>query len=124
MLRKSKPSGDGVDLASLTTAADSLTGEDTVYSTVGWLAARMPFITGTPDVDHNTDSTPDTWVMAVDGTLYFYGETTRTTVVSSSPLYFSTGLDLPRKTSKAASPEHGTALGLSWDFRSHQLARR
>lgn len=73
-LRKGKPAGGGVDLATLATTADSMTGEDTVYGTGGWLAAQMPFITGTPDVDHDTGSTPDIWAMAVDVTSISRGD--------------------------------------------------
>ncbi|MGW4780001.1 DNRLRE domain-containing protein [Streptomyces filamentosus] len=70
MLRKGKPSGGGVDLASLATAAGSLTGEDTTYGTGGWLEADMPTIIGAPDV--NKDNIPDIWAVDAAGTMYFY----------------------------------------------------
>ncbi|WP_282697209.1 VCBS repeat-containing protein [Streptomyces sp. CC208A] len=72
VLRKGKPSGGGVDLASFAFASSSLTGEDTIYGTGGWSAAQMPFVIGTPDVDRDSGTTPDIWAMAADGTLYFY----------------------------------------------------
>ncbi|MFB6627301.1 FG-GAP repeat domain-containing protein [Streptomyces sp. NPDC056374] len=72
VLRKGKPSGTGVDLASLATEASSLTGQDTIYGTGGWNATQMRFVIGTPDVDRDTATTPDIWAMATDGTLYFY----------------------------------------------------
>ncbi|MFI9213919.1 FG-GAP-like repeat-containing protein [Streptomyces sp. NPDC053253] len=70
MLRKGKPSGGGVDLDSLATAAGSLTGEDTTYGTGGWLEADMPHIIGTPDV--NKDNIPDIWAVDANGTMHFY----------------------------------------------------
>ncbi|MCD2469576.1 DNRLRE domain-containing protein [Streptomyces sp. MBT42] len=72
VLRKGKPSGTGVDLASLATEASSLTGQDTIYGTGGWNTTQMRFVIGTPDVDRDTATTPDIWAMATDGTLYFY----------------------------------------------------
>ncbi|WP_318212925.1 VCBS repeat-containing protein [Streptomyces sp. SJL17-1] len=72
VLRKGKPSGGGVDLASLATEASSLTGLDTIYGTGGWTAEQMKYVIGTPDVDRDTATTPDIWAMAANGTLYFY----------------------------------------------------
>ncbi|MEU3743771.1 DNRLRE domain-containing protein [Streptomyces narbonensis] len=70
MLRKGKPSGGGVDLDSLDTAASALGGEDITYGTGGWLKADMPNIIGTPDV--NKDNIPDIWAVDADGKMYFY----------------------------------------------------
>ncbi|MFE5729936.1 DNRLRE domain-containing protein [Streptomyces sp. NPDC056528] len=72
VLRKGKPSGGGVDLASLATEASSLTGQDTIYGTGGWTADQMKFVIGTPDANNDASSTPDIWAMTADGTLYFY----------------------------------------------------
>ncbi|MFF5505895.1 DNRLRE domain-containing protein [Streptomyces roseolus] len=71
LLRHGKPAaGGGVDLASLTTAAGSKTGQDEVYGTTGWGVSNIPRLIGTPDV--NKDGIPDLWACLSDGRLYFY----------------------------------------------------
>ncbi|MFE5796649.1 DNRLRE domain-containing protein [Streptomyces sp. NPDC056503] len=85
LLRHGKPAaGGGVDLASLTTAAGSKTGQDEVYGTTGWGKSNIPKIIGTPDV--NKDGIPDLWACLSDGRLYFYpgGRTTHGTRFLSS----------------------------------------
>ncbi|MEU9859030.1 DNRLRE domain-containing protein [Streptomyces sp. NPDC047974] len=85
LLRHGKPAaGGGVDLASLTTAAGSKTGQDEVYGTTGWGTSNIPKIIGTPDIDK--DGIPDLWACLSDGRLYFYpgGRTTHGTRFLSS----------------------------------------
>ncbi|MGW6244368.1 DNRLRE domain-containing protein [Streptomyces roseolus] len=71
LLRHGKPAtAGGVDLASLTTAAGSKTGQDEVYGTTGWGPTNIPKLIGTPDIDK--DGIPDLWASLSDGRLYFY----------------------------------------------------
>ncbi|MFJ6937233.1 FG-GAP-like repeat-containing protein [Streptomyces sp. NPDC101132] len=71
LLRQGKPAaGGGVDLNSLSTAADSATGADIVYGTAGWLRASMPIVLGGPNVSGS--STPDFWAVTSGGELRYY----------------------------------------------------
>ncbi|WP_328501869.1 hypothetical protein OG828_19695 [Streptomyces sp. NBC_00457] len=60
----------GVDLNSLSTAADSSGGTDTEYSASGWAVASVPFLLGTPDA--NNDNIPDIWAVRSDGSVRFH----------------------------------------------------
>ncbi|MCX5560865.1 FG-GAP-like repeat-containing protein [Streptomyces sp. NBC_00038] len=64
-------SGGGSTIASLSSAAGSLTGIDTTYAT-GWTedAKPMPRFYGTPDV--TGDGIPDIWALDSDGTVDVY----------------------------------------------------
>ncbi|WP_406477743.1 FG-GAP-like repeat-containing protein [Streptomyces sp. NBC_01615] len=64
-------SNGGSTLASLSTAAGSLTGADTTYAT-GWTQANMPLpqLYGTPDV--TGDGIPDIWTLTSDHSVKVY----------------------------------------------------
>ena len=64
-------SGGGSTIASLSTAAGSLTGVDTTYAT-GWTETAKPTLHfyGTPDV--TGDDIPDIWALNSDGSLDVY----------------------------------------------------
>ncbi|MFE5940321.1 DNRLRE domain-containing protein [Streptomyces sp. NPDC056470] len=71
LLRHGKAAtGGGVDLNSLSLAANSGTGRDEVYGTTGWNRTNIPRIQGTPDA--TGDAIPDLWATMADGTLRFY----------------------------------------------------
>ncbi|MFF7360751.1 FG-GAP-like repeat-containing protein [Streptomyces sp. NPDC008125] len=59
----------GTSLASLGSAAASLSGADIEYAT-GWGATAYPVMTGTADVSQ--DGIPDIWALAADGTVKFF----------------------------------------------------
>ncbi|WP_230396182.1 hypothetical protein [Streptomyces blattellae] len=63
-----RPPAQVAGLASLSTAAGSLNGKDTVYAE-GWSEATTPVthLYGTPDV--NGDDIPDIWALASDGSI-------------------------------------------------------
>ncbi|MFJ8189394.1 FG-GAP repeat domain-containing protein [Streptomyces sp. NPDC096094] len=63
-------SGNGVDLNSLASGADSAAGADIAYSGGGWSRASIPHIIGTPDV--TGDSVPDVWTVRADGSVRIY----------------------------------------------------
>ncbi|WP_210593554.1 DNRLRE domain-containing protein [Streptomyces sp. GESEQ-35] len=69
-------SGGGVDLNSLSTAANSSGGADIEYSASGWAVSSVPFLLGTPDA--NSDGIPDIWAVRSDGSVRFHsgGRTT------------------------------------------------
>ncbi|WP_369776570.1 hypothetical protein [Streptomyces sp. R33] len=63
LLRKGKAAANGgVDLASLSAAADSEGGQDYTYATTGWGRTTIPMLLSTPDT--NGDGIPD--IRAVD----------------------------------------------------------
>jgi len=64
-------SNGGSTLASLSTAAGSLTGTDATYAT-GWTQANMPLpqLYGTPDV--TGDGIPDIWTLTSDHSVKVY----------------------------------------------------
>ncbi|MEU5142430.1 hypothetical protein [Streptomyces sp. NPDC021139] len=71
LLRKGiAASGRGVNLTSLTAAANSAGGVDTEYGASGWGSASIPHLIGTPDV--NGDAIPDIWTVRSDGSVRFY----------------------------------------------------
>ncbi|MCT9078514.1 DNRLRE domain-containing protein [Streptomyces fulvoviolaceus] len=81
-------SNGGSTLASLTTAAGSLTGADTTYAT-GWTASAMPMplLYGTPDV--TGDDIPDIWTLTSENSVKIYPGGAKalgsgTTVISST----------------------------------------
>ncbi|MFG2935179.1 FG-GAP-like repeat-containing protein [Streptomyces sp. NPDC048282] len=87
-------SGGGSTIASLSTAAGSLTGVDTTYAT-GWTetAKPTPHFFGTPDV--TGDDIPDIWALNSDGSVDVYaggsaaiGAATR--VISANTTWSST----------------------------------
>ncbi|WP_210578108.1 DNRLRE domain-containing protein [Streptomyces sp. GESEQ-4] len=63
-------SGGGVELNSLSTAANSSGGTDTEYSASGWAVSHVPFLLGTPDA--NNDNIPDIWAVRSDGSVRFH----------------------------------------------------
>ncbi|MFE7045705.1 DNRLRE domain-containing protein [Streptomyces atratus] len=65
-----KATTGGVDLTSLSSAANSAGGVDAVYGSGGWEPAKIRLLFGTPDL--NGDAIPDIWALRVDGTLNVY----------------------------------------------------
>ncbi|GAA5207083.1 DNRLRE domain-containing protein [Streptomyces thinghirensis] len=63
-------SGNGIDLQSLASGANSAGGADIAYSGGGWSRASIPHILGTPDV--TGDSVPDVWTVRADGSVRIY----------------------------------------------------
>ncbi|MFD6530289.1 FG-GAP-like repeat-containing protein [Streptomyces sp. NPDC060184] len=63
-----KDAAGGTSLASLGSAAASLSGADAEYAT-GWSLAAYPLMTGSADVSQ--DGIPDVWALAADGTVKF-----------------------------------------------------
>ncbi|MET7484708.1 DNRLRE domain-containing protein [Streptomyces sp. NPDC005538] len=86
-------SGGGSTIASLSTAAGSLTGVDTTYAT-GWTETAKPTLHfyGTPDV--TGDAIPDIWALNSDGSVDIYAGGgaaigTATTVISANTTWFA-----------------------------------
>lgn len=86
-------SGGGSTIASLSTAAGSLTGVDTTYAT-GWTETAKPTLHfyGTPDV--TGDDVPDIWALNSDGSVDVYpgGSAaigTATKVISANATWFA-----------------------------------
>lgn len=81
LLRKGiAASGGGTDLNSLTSAANSSGGTDTVYGASGWFSSDVPLLMGTPDA--NSDGIPDIWAVRANGSVRFH--TGSRTVLSGS----------------------------------------
>ncbi|MGW3398464.1 FG-GAP repeat domain-containing protein [Streptomyces hydrogenans] len=93
LLRHGKAAtGGGLDLNSISIAANSGTGKDEVYGTTGWSATNIPMIKGTPDV--TADGIPDLWAVKSDGTLHLYkgGRTTHGTATLVGEGGWTTGI--------------------------------
>ncbi|MCX4632730.1 DNRLRE domain-containing protein [Streptomyces sp. NBC_01443] len=71
LLRKGKPDPNGgVDLASLSAAANSEGGQDYTYATTGWDRATIPMVLGTADA--TGDGIPDIWAVDTLGNQWLY----------------------------------------------------
>ncbi|WP_369009096.1 FG-GAP repeat domain-containing protein [Streptomyces sp. WAC06614] len=89
-LRKGKPgTSGGVDLNSLSTAAQSNGGADITYGTTGWTRTEWPLVRGTTDV--SGDGIPDFYLTHNDGTIWLFGGTKAATGGNPPALTLSNG---------------------------------
>ncbi|WP_326703122.1 DNRLRE domain-containing protein [Streptomyces cyaneofuscatus] len=65
-----KAATGGVELTSLSSAANSAKGIDDQYGSSGWASTSIRLLMGTPDA--NGDGIPDIWTLRVDGAVRFY----------------------------------------------------